>query len=52
MELRDTEVARMQRILRDIAAEGKKEKQRRHRIENLSSQAMTILRKAGRRTNQ
>lgn len=52
MELRDRETERLNRILRDIGIESRKEKQRKHRIENLTSQALTILRKAERRTNQ
>lgn len=50
MILKDNEVARMQRLLRDIATESRKEKQRKHRIENLASQVSTIIRKAQRRT--
>jgi len=49
MELKDSDVEKIRRILRDIKTESRKDKQRRHRIENLSEQISTVMRKAERR---
>lgn len=52
MELTPNDLAKIQRLMREITLESKKERQRRHRIANLSSQVLTVLRKAERKNKQ